>query len=203
MIENWAASEWLAATGAFASALTAVFTGIVARIERRKYHGGMEIDWQVEHLLGYGPTATCTVRNTSRQSLEVLYVKVTGPVAQMQVSRGGVSHDHVAVQSKRITVGLRVAPGKSGTFSLRPTVDLEQAKRRAWLRKPTYWLARSLWRLLDWRLPVGCKVRISAMILPSSSSWRPKRITHSIRISEQMLKHIELNATKAAPMTGS
>lgn len=198
---GWLSSSDLITIGALASILTAIFTGLVAYIEARKFFSQkISTEWEVEGRFAAPPILKCVIHNNLNSTLDLSRVKLRGPVSRV---RTGQTEKHESWADNEAPVSLEIAAGQSGSFSVSFALDMPKASRASssLFLMPRRWLSIFLWRLFSVRRPSGFKVSIKAVAYTRRSTWRPRRITHNIRINEATVKQIEENAAKsgAAP----
>lgn len=194
--------NWITLVSAIAASATALFTGYSALalwLDRRKR---VNAEWKLEVSQG-GFTLRVQLQNGLGTTIETERAIVRGPVKNVTASgkdvRGPDKHEswpnNVAPLSP-----CEVASGEKTEFKIHvmPDASALRMKASSWLKRPRFWLTVLAWKTLHWRFSSGVKFSVIVLIRRRSSTMRPIRLTHSIRIypaqAMQMADNIEKNA---------
>lgn len=192
-------ADWLAA---WAAILTALFTGYTAWQGRQDRKRRVEVEWEQDWYSSSGECRImCRIKNQSGSTLKVERATVTGPVRDLQIARDGRAQDkHPSWGKADAPVSVTILEGQDGRFSLLLFVDPQSSREAAVRSKSSARskLAKWAWQLGHFRLPIGVKFSIKVIAYRSSSTWRPIRLTHTIRVYAdtviKMAETIEKNA---------
>lgn len=194
--------NWITLVSAIAASATALFTGYSAFalwIDRRKR---VNAEWKLEVGQG-GFTLQVLLQNGLGTTIEPERAIVRGPVKSVTASgkdvRGPDKHeswpDNVAP-----LFPCEVATGEITSFKIHvlPEASALRTKASSWLKRPRFWLTVLAWKTLHWRFSSGVKFSVIILARRRSSTMRPIRLTHSIRIypaqATKMADTIEKNA---------
>lgn len=163
----------------------------------------MTVEWDRDWFSSAGECRIiCHIRNRSGSTLKVERATVTGPVKNLLVSRKGTAEvKHPSWEKAVAPVSVEIADGQKGEFSLLLFVDPQSAREAAIRSKSSARskLAKWAWQIGHFRLSVGVKFSIKVIAYRNSSTWRPIRLTHTIRVyADTVIKMADTIEKKAA-----
>ena len=203
---NWVSDpvsyNWITLLAAVSSFLAAIFTGYSAYLSWRASRHVHRAEWHHE-LNGDAVNLSCQVYNETEQTLELEFVRVKGPVANVLWVRAGRTNEkHESWGPTKAPCSEACPPKKSVTvrFVINPNAQLLRTSAKSLLQR--FWLlwAKLLWRFAEWRVPAGPKFSVTLVARKRSSKLRPVHFTHNMRIypaqAISMAESIDGNASK-------
>jgi hypothetical protein len=185
---NWVSDpisyNWITLLAAASSLLAAIFTGYSAYLSWRASRPFHRAEWHHE-LYGDAINLSCQVFNETDQTLELEFVRVKGPVANVLCENAGRTNEkHKSWGPTKAPCSEACPPKKSVTvrFVINPDAQLLRASAKSLIQR--FWLlwAKLLWRFAEWRVPAGPKFSVTLVARKRSSKLRPVHFTHKMRI---------------------
>lgn len=206
--------EWLADPGvsgvaalaaAVTATLTAIFTGYSAILQWKDRRQTVSAEWRERWFHGELHLEISVTNNTTG-IVDGDRAIVRGPISEILAGFGSISGKNPSWSKSSAPAYGDISPGETRVAYIRvsfaPAILRRQCNR--WRHYPGYRLSRAAWHLGHWSIPSGTPVTVALLVRRRSSSMRPIRLTHTIRINaptgQQIAATIEATAqTTKAP----